>query len=429
MSPSSPTRDSTARLARSGAALAAATLLSGLVGYVFVLIVTRALGPREYGVLGSLLGVALLASVTATALQLELTRAVASGQAGQVRPLLTRSLIVSAITSAVIVAAAPVLLAALRLPDVNGVFGLAALLFSQTFVGGLQGIMLGRGKVGAFGVLLVTTALSRVLAALITVATDGGSTFTLYVASVTALPPVLLGIWLVARRPGAADGRGRPGADASAAAARGAGTYAGLVQAGAGAGALMLLLNADLLAGRAVLDDTASGHYAFLTIFGRVTFWGTNFIALWVFPHVAARSDTGRAERAAVGAIAAIGVTGVAVCWVFGRTLTRLIAGEAYLPAAGYAPAFSAAGALIAVVQLAIYVDVARARRLLIAAVALAGVALLALIAVLPDPGVGQVIAVTLGVLGVVAGLGLWSMHVGRARQAPGFVVPPESPL
>ena len=51
--------------------------------------------------------------------------------------------------------------------------------------------------------------------------------------------------------------------------------------------------NADLCS-RAVLPATASGWYAFLTLFARVTFWGTNFIALWVFPHVAARSASAR---------------------------------------------------------------------------------------------------------------------------------------
>ncbi|MFZ1578352.1 MAG: hypothetical protein WAT47_08390, partial [Nostocoides sp.] len=201
-----------------------------------------------------------------------------------------------------------------------------------------------------------------------------------------------------------------------------------MLRATTGAGALLVLLNADLLAARAILPDRESGWYAFLTVFGRVTFWGTNFIALWVFPHEAARGSAAKARSYALAAVAILGVAACVIAALFAVPITRALAGEEYVAAAHFAPLFAVAGSLVAVIQLATYVDVARAQHLL-SVIAWGGSAVMALIIWFAAPRTiaGAIWSAVL-VLAVVAAAGLVSMRTPRetapsrvdaARSAP----------
>lgn len=420
-------------LARSGASIAVATFASGTLGYVYIVVLTRALGPERYGELGALLGLSVVLAVTSTGIQLEATRAMALNPAGAIGWLLRRTALVSLATTGVGVVAAPAVVHLLHLSSWWPAFGLAAVLLPQTYVGGQLGILLGSGRHIAFAVLLALSAASRTLAAVVTAIVGGGPNFALWATAVTAVAVNIVGavllrggdrldgiagpvdsehqwvagsestidVGLIDAAEGASDNDGRPG-------------WSGLLRASIGSGALLALLNADLLVARAVLPATASGWYAFLTLFARVTFWGTNFIALWVFPHVAARSASGRAVRLALAAVASVGALAIVVTWIFDTELTAALAGSAYAAAAPYAPAFAAAGMLLAVVQLVTYVDVARARHtfsvVVWAAVIVVGLA----IRFIAPATVGGIIATTITVLAVLSLAGLVTLLAGE---------------
>ena len=283
------------QLLRSGASLAVATMIAGVLGYVYILVLTRSLGPEQYGILGSLLGLSVVLSVASTALQLEAMRAVASDPSAPRDWLRRRGRIISIATGAVTLAAGPVIVEVLRLPTWAPVLALAALMVPQTYIGVQLGILLGAGRTGAFSLLLVLSGLSRTLAAILTAALKESPTFALWASAATGVAVLLLGALLVRAA--------EPPRHTSAEVATPR-DWSGVWRAAVGAGALVVLLNADLLAARAVLPDRESGWYAFLTVFGRVTFWGTNFIALWVFPHEAARGSAARARSYALGAVA-----------------------------------------------------------------------------------------------------------------------------
>lgn len=386
--------------ARSGAVLAVATVLAGLLGYAFILLLSRALGPERYGAVAALLGVALIATVTMTALQLENTRLVASGRETSGMVLMRYSLLVSLATAVVVGFFSPVLVRVLHVDQLHDALIMAALLVPQTFSGGLLGILLGRGLAGQFGLLLVATGASRMLAAVATLIVDGDETFALAAATVGGLAACGLGVWQVlASEPAAAAGG-----------SRGPLGWAGLARAAVGAGALMVLLNADLLAGRGVLPSRESGWYAFLVVFGRVTFWGTNFLSLWIFPHVAAKGSTTTAMRAALGVVFVVGGAAVLGAWLFGETLVRVLAGASYVPAAGNAPAFATAGVLLAIVQLATYVDVARARHTVGVAVWCASVLLVALVRFAAPASVPGVVWTANAVLAATALVGIMTI-------------------
>ncbi len=393
-------------MARSGIGLASATLTAGLVGYVFNLVLTRALGPEAYGGLGALLGVGIIASVSATALQLEVARAAARPDGVRTREALRWAAFVALGTGAVALLGVPVLEWSLRLPQAIDAVLLAVLLVPQTLSGGVQGLALGRGRFGAYAVLLVLSAGSRLAAAALTALGGHGATYALAASAVGALLVATGGAAWVAG-PGSRDPRAPRGAPVASGSMTNREWTRGLLRAGSGAGALMVLLNVDLLVSRSVLDAQESGWYAFLTIFGRVTFWGTSFLSLWIFPRVAATGSAGRALRTALGFIGVAGGLAFLSVLVAGRPLVALLAGPDYAGSEVAAPWFALIGMLLAVVQLATYVDVARSRHQLSWWVWGSAALVAALVLGLRLDSITSIAATTTAVLGVLTVVGL----------------------
>ena len=396
-----PARAESSDLAHSGPRLAAATVVAGLLGYAFNLILTRALGPERYGALGALLGVAIIAAVSSTALQLEVARAAARPGGVATRDAMRISAGVALLTGAVVAVSSPLIGGALRLSGPRDTLLLAVLLVPQTLSGGIQGLALGRRRVTAYAVLLVLSAASRLAAAVVTAWVGAGSSFALAAAAVGATVVAVGGLVWLRRSPTLPRSRVRLPPRLWG---------AGLLRAASGAGALLVLLNVDLLVARSALADRPSGWYAFLTIFGRVTFWGTSFLSLWVFPRVAATGSAQRALRLALVVIAAMGGTAVFVVSVMGEWLVSLLAGSAYAGAEVYAPWFAAIGALLAVVQLAIYVDVARGRHHLSLFVWGAAVVIPGIVLLLRVDSISAIAATTTAVLAVLAAFAVWSI-------------------
>ena len=391
-------------LARSGAVLAVATVVAGVLGYVYILVLTRALGPVGDGVLGSLLGLSVVLSIASTALQLEATRAVAIDPSAPRGWLHRRGIAISFATGALTLLATPLIDAVLRLPTPTLVFALAAVMLPQTYVGVQLGILLGAGRTGAFSLLLVVSGASRTAAAVLTAVLHQSPAFALWVSAATGVATNVIGALLIRRLPRPHLASDHPPIG-----------WSGFLRAALGAGALIVLLNADLLTARAVLPDKESGWYAFLTVFGRVTFWGTNFVALWVFPHEAARESAAKARAYALTAVAVIATFAVASSWLAGDVITDTLAGPEYAGAAGYAPWFAVAGSLLSVVQLATYVDVARGRRRLSLVVWAASPAMVLAIWLAPHTIAG-VISAAVVILTVVAAAGVASMRRPAAR-------------
>lgn len=403
---------------RSGSPLAVATVVSGLLTYAFNVILSRALGPQLYGSVGALLAVAVIATVPATALQLELARLVASGTITTRAGLLRLTTAVSAGTMIVALLLVPVLNRVLRLESMADALMLALMLFPQTFTGGILGMLLGHHRMSAFAMVLIAMGASRFLAAVATLVVSGGTTFALAGAAIGLAVAAILGLWLLWTNTPSRSGE-RP-APAASDLAR------GLLRASGAAAALMTLLNVDLVLARVVLNDHDSGLYAFATVFGRITFWGTGFLSLWVYPRVASGGQVHRAIRLALFLISAVGGVALAGSFVAGGLISRVLAGAEYVTAGRYAPWFAAAGALMATVQFAVYVDVARARTRLVLYAWGAAVALLAILLLLSSPTIGSVVGADVGVLAVLSLAALVTLRT-RPRAPGGPIV--DTPL
>jgi O-antigen/teichoic acid export membrane protein len=366
--------------------------------------------------MGALLGAAVIGSVPATALQLEVARLVASGEAVGARWLIGRAAVSVSVASLVVgLALAPVLDHVLRLHTVWDAVLLALLLFPQTLTGALTGYLLGRRRIDLFALVIVSIGVTRLAAAVVTQVADGGITFALGATVIGASASMGLGLWAVRRCGPSEDTAPRPGARRFT---------VGLSRAAAGAAALMVLLNVDLLAARAVLGDNASGQYAFLTIFGRMTFWGTSFLSLWVFPRVAGSSGATRAIHVSVVAVAAGGVLAVGTASLFGGQLVSLLAGPAYAQATPYVGAFALAGALIAVVQLGTYVDVARGRHQLTIAAWFGALLVVGTVFATGASSISGIITIAIVVLALLAVVALVSFRGAAPASEPGTSTP-----
>lgn len=338
---------------RGGLTLAIAAALAGLLGYTANIILTRSLGPVGFGALGALLGLAVIASVAATVLQLEIARVAASPAGVSDAEALRVTLVVSVLTTALLLAATPLLMWALHLDHPTYALSLALFVLPQTLMGGILGLLLGRSRLLAFATFVLVMATGRVGAAGLTALAGGGPTFALVVSAAAGFVAILAGLWWLRREPDSTQSdHGR--------AARS--WMTGMVRAASGAGSLLVLLNIDLLVSRSLLTSHDSGWYAFLIIFGRVTFWGTSFLSLWIFPRVAAEGGAQRSIKIALLIIVALGVCAVSGVMLLGEPLVRILAGPAYAGSEVDGPWFAAIGAMMALVQLAVYVDVARSR-------------------------------------------------------------------
>ncbi|MGY1604105.1 hypothetical protein [Geodermatophilus sp. SYSU D00815] len=199
--------DRRARLVSSLSWVALCLVLSGLLVYVYLAVIARALPTAEYGWFGAYWSLVLVVGFGAfLPVELELTRLVHLRPAGAPLPPGTASAVggMTVLSLATVLAGWPLLS-----PALGGRTGLLAALVGVCLVSSaqfvLRGLLLGRGRVGAHGgVLLLDSALRVVGAVLVAVlvATPTASDFgwTLVAAIALAHLPLLVVLLVRARR-------------------------------------------------------------------------------------------------------------------------------------------------------------------------------------------------------------------------------------
>lgn len=344
-----------ARWGSAALTLGIATAVGHALSYAFSVVLSRALGPADFGALGALLGLAVVATVPATALQTQVARFSAVAPSGAVaRQGYRLSWGIGLVLALVLAALALPLTALLRLDGALGVLLLAAGLLPVSVIAARQGVLLGQG---AFLLLAVTTVLVpalRLIGAGIAAGTGMGVTGALgmqAVATWLGLAAVVALVRPLTDRAGVASGAIAPGP-----------RLAGVVAAGSSLLGLFVLANADVLLARVFLTDTESGVYAVGALGAKVVFWGSQFVALLVFPRVA-RGDGGRRLVLLAGAtVTGVGVSAALAAVPLAAPVLDLLVGPAYADAAEVVPWFVVLGTLLALVQLTTYAAVATER-------------------------------------------------------------------
>ncbi len=198
------------RFGRGGLALAAATVLANLLGYAFAVVLSRALGPGDYGALAAMLALGLIGSVPAIALQLLVAREVASGSSKAAEWVRT-SLVLGTCLLLVFCLVGPVARAYLDLGSAFPVVWIGVALLPTTVAGALQGILLGRQRYGALAASYLLLSGLRFAGGCVAAATDGSVTDALAAAAVGTLLACLAIGWItVSAEPLAGALRRRP---------------------------------------------------------------------------------------------------------------------------------------------------------------------------------------------------------------------------
>ena len=333
--PSSPSRTRPG----SGAALGITMALANLLSYVFVLILSRALGPSDFGGFSALSAYGIVLAVPAGALQVIVARHVA-GSSHDSRGVRTALGVGVALAAATIVAS-PLLAHAFRLDTAWSAVWLGLTLVPMTLTGAFQGILLGRDRLAALSAIYVATAAGRLAAG------AGGAALGLSVAQVFALlllvavAVAVLGAWLCRDDLTLADDR-RLGAE--------------LIRATMSLGAFIALTNIDVTLARAYLGDHDSGGYALAATFGRAMGWGTQFVALLLVPRMQG-PRAARSFRRSLGLILLLGLVGIAVIAAAPEFWVRLAGGAEYAEFGSLAVACVALGVLWALVQVSLFAE------------------------------------------------------------------------
>src|ERR1035437_8835409 len=134
-----------------------ATGTVGLSNFIFHVVISRLLGPDQYGALGALLNVVLVLGVPLGAVQAAVTRTVAlRGRAPiHLRTIANRAIVAGVISTVVLAGLSPVIAGFLHLGSVTPVLMLALLLVPSVIGAVLQGMLIGKQQFTPFAVAVV----------------------------------------------------------------------------------------------------------------------------------------------------------------------------------------------------------------------------------------------------------------------------------
>lgn len=344
------------RAGAASAAVTAATMLTNGLAYLVPVVGARRLSAADLSALATVLALAAIATVPGLGLQIAV--AVHRARYGGV-PATRLTLGTAAVTGSAVLVAAPLLAASLRLSP--GLIGLLAAM-SVTVVLGCRwlGETQGDQRFLRLAAGLTVFALGRYAGVAVGLALGAGLVGSLVAGTLTGILalPVLARL-AAPERSAAAEPSASPeratstagraaGSDESAPAGGQVLDGRRVATASSATLAMLVLSYADLILARQLLPAAESGAYAVGSVLTKGAIWAPQVVTVLVLPRLA-RGDR-RARTVAVALVAACGVVLVAGTAVASDLAVRLAGGPGYPTLAGYAPLFTAAGALYAVV-------------------------------------------------------------------------------
>jgi O-antigen/teichoic acid export membrane protein len=383
-------RRATSTQAFLGVAMSTASALS----YVFVLILSRALGPGDFGGFSSLNSIGIVLAIPAGAFQIVVGSRVA--RKGPTALDLRLPVVVGAAGSLLTIALSPVLAHVTRVDSLLAPLIVGIGVLPLTVGGALMGGLLGMRRFRALGLVYLVAGLSRVAAAALAAALGAGvaGSFALVVAATTLT--TALSWWLC---------RGYAHLPWSRPAGPRMRTLRTLFRSNSSMGVLMALTSADVVLARYVLDSVESGEYALVATLGRAPVWVTQFLALALVPALA-RSGSRQAVLRGCALVLGVCLVGAGVAAAAPELWVGILGGSAYQDAAGLLLPYLVLGTLLSLAQVLVIAEMAQGRHL-IAKVAWAAVALEAvLVLTLWHDTPVQVLTAALVATGLVVAVG-----------------------
>ena len=348
----------TRSLRRAGLLLGVSTTTANVLGYAFAIVLSRSLGPSDYGALAALLAAGLIGSIPGVALQLVVARSQSrdgAGEAGSVTAEAARWIRLSLVTGVALMLLtwllAPLAESYLSLGGPGPVLWLGPVMLTSTVTGAFQGLLLGSERHERLSATYIGVAGLRFLSGCLAAAVGWSTTGAIGAAAVAGLLACILTAALAGVPRSVAGGTGYQQ------------LLGELVTASSSTAAILVLSNVDVVLARHYLSGTASGHYAVGSLFTKAAFWGPHFLAVLTYPRLSRSKDRRAALRVALALTLGIGMLAVIASFVLGQVLISASAGPAYTDIAGLAPAFAGLGTAMALLQLTIYAGLARGRR------------------------------------------------------------------
>jgi O-antigen/teichoic acid export membrane protein len=406
-------------LVRGGALVFAGTAAWQASNFLFNSVSARLLGPTPYGNLAALTGLAFLAGPIFASAQTVATRLTATALAGgdleRVRGLLRfyvrRVALVGGLAALAFALVSGSVARALRVPSTLPVILLGALFMFSPITHAQRGVMLGAQRFARFGASAAAEGATKIAAAVLLLRVvwrnEASAILAIVVASIVS---AVLNRAMLRFLPDPAEAV-RPITHPYRYAAYTLATF--VVLAG--------LLSSDVLAAHRYLDARTAGVYAAVSLCGKIAFFITSPLAVFLFPLFSEHQDRGLDSRMALvrglGVVAAGGTVLYGIYSRMPQVLIRPLFGHGFAAAAPHIGMMAVAFALYAVMYLsAMYL---LSQRRVAGPAILVPVLLTQVVAFRAFHGtIGQMIWVQIGVFGAASiCLVAWALS---ARPAPG---------
>lgn len=298
-----------------GALLGISMGMANALGYVVVMLLSRPLGPAEFGGYTALSTYGVLLAIPAGVFQVVVARRLAGDDPEQPTSALRPAVFIG-LTGCVFTALiSPALAHWFHLPSSLTAVLLGGMVLPMMLTGCFQGILLGRGRLRALSALYLVNGATRVVAAAVSAVLGANVTGVFAAMLVAAAATTGFGAWLC-----------RTDLAILPRTARLAGE---LVRSNSTLAAYFGLTNVDMLLARHFLSPHESGGYALASTFARAICWGTQFVALIIVPRMQGSRPTRTLLRAS-GIVAAIGAAGLGVVAISPRTWITVAGGADY---------------------------------------------------------------------------------------------------
>lgn len=182
---------------------------------------------------------------------------------------------------------------------------------------------------------------------------------------------------------------------------------------------LILINNSDVLLVKRFFEAEQAGHYAALSLIGRVVFFATSAASVTLFAQAAQRQARGEAHRPllwrTLGVVSVISLVIVLACIIMPNLIVQILFGDAYMAIAGLLWQYALATALFAASNVVINYQLALGHQRSAVLSLIAGVLQVILISLF-HTSLAQVVLVQICLMSVllIAVLGLESKSVAR---------------
>jgi O-antigen/teichoic acid export membrane protein len=334
--------------------IASATV--GLSNFVFHIVISRLLGPDQYGALGALLTVVLVISVPLVAVQTAVTRAVApkAQEPIALRQMVTRATVAGLVGMVVLAGLSPIFAGFLHLGSTAPVLMLAAWLPPAVVVAVLQGVLVGRLRFTPLAVaMLVGTGAARLLFGVVLVEAGLGVTGAMLAGTLAAIATLGIVAWPLHRE------FRSPRRSSERLLALGDGVSVLLALGG-----FWVLVGIDTFLVRHFLAPHQAGLYAAAATGSRIALFAPAAFVTLVFPRFAATHGRGPEARRllvlSMGVVVAIGFVVAGVIVALPGPLVHVLFGNGFRGSAGTIGILAVEAAVLGVIGLLVYFHLAR---------------------------------------------------------------------